>query len=64
MPVAHALLIAIYHMLRDDTIHRDLGSDHFDERRQRQSARNAVRHLQRLGYTITFDELEGRRDAA
>jgi transposase len=58
--VAHALLVAIYHMLRDGTTHRDLGPDHFDEQRRRQSAISAVRHLQRLGYTLTLEELEAR----
>jgi transposase len=62
--VAHALLVAIYHMLRDGTIHRDLGPNHFDERRREHSARNAVRHLQRLGYNFTVEELEARRVAA
>jgi transposase len=62
--VAHALLVAIYHMLRDGTIHRDLGPNHFDERRRQQSARNALRHLQRLGYNFTLEELEARRVAA
>jgi transposase len=62
--VAHALLVAIYHMLRDGTVHRDLGPNHFDERRRQQSARNALRHLQRLGYNFTLEELEARRIAA
>lgn len=62
--VAHALLVAIYHMLRDGTVHQDLGPNHFDERRQRQSALNAVRHLQRLGYDLTMGELELRRATA
>ena len=61
--VAHALLVAIYHMLRDGTMHQDLGPDHFDERRRRQSAINAVRHLQRLGYALTMDELEAHSAA-
>lgn len=62
--VAHALLIAIYHMLRDGVIHQDLGPNHFDERRREQSARNALRHLQRLGYRFTIEELEARRGVA
>jgi transposase len=27
--VAHSLLVAIYHMIKDGTLHHDLGSDHF-----------------------------------
>jgi transposase len=62
--VAHALLVAIYHMLRDGTVHRDLGPHHFDERRRQQAARNAVRHLQRLGYKVTIEEAPTQRPAA
>jgi transposase len=62
--VAHALLVAIYHMLRDGTVHRDLGPHHFDERRREQSARNAVRHLQRLGYKVTIEQAPTQRPAA
>jgi transposase len=62
--VAHALLVAIYHMLREGTVHRDLGPNHFDERRREHSARNAVRHLQRLGYKVTLEEGPGQRPAA
>src|SRR5215472_4652852 len=62
--VAHALLVAIYHMLRDGTVHQDLGAGYFDERRREQSARNAVRHLQRLGGGVTIGEEPGQRPAA
>lgn len=62
--VAHSLLVAIYHMLRDGTVHQDLGPDHFDERRREQSTRRAVRQLQDLGFDITVEELETRRRAA
>lgn len=62
--IAHALLVAIYHMLRDGTVHQDLGPHYFDERRRLQSARNAVRHLQRLGYRVTIEEGPLDRPAA
>lgn len=62
--VAHALLVAIYHMLRDGTVHQDLGAGYFDQRRRQQSARNAVRHLQRLGFRVTIEEEPGQRPAA
>lgn len=62
--VAHALLVAIYHMLRDGTVHQDLGANYFDERRREQSARNAVRHLQRLGFRVTIEKEPGQCPAA
>ena len=30
--VAHAILVTIYHLLKDGTYYRDLGADHFDRR--------------------------------
>jgi transposase len=62
--VAHTLLVAIYHMLKDGTVHQDLGAGYFDERRRQQSARNAVRHLQRLGFRVTIEVEPGQRPAA
>jgi transposase len=62
--VAHALLVTIYHMLQGGTVYQDLGANYFDERRREQSARNAVRHLQRLGFEVTITEAPGQRPAA
>ena len=54
--VAHSLLVAIYHMIKDGTLHHDLGSDHFERLDRKQIARRAVRRLERLGYQVTIQE--------
>jgi transposase len=54
--VAHSLLVAIYHMLKQGTVHDDLGSDHFERLDREQIARRAVRRLERLGYQVTIQE--------
>jgi len=54
--VAHSLLVAIYHMIKDGTLHHDLGSDHFERLDWGQIARRAVRRLERLGYQVTIQE--------
>jgi transposase len=54
--VAHSLLVAIYHMLKEGTFHQDLGSDHFERLNREQIARRAVRRLERLGYQVTLQE--------
>jgi len=54
--VAHSLLVAIYHMIKDGTLHHDLGSDHFERLDRGQIARRAVRRLERLGYQVTIQE--------
>jgi transposase len=56
--VAHSLLVAIYHMLKQGTVHDDLGSDHFERLDREQIARRAVRRLERLGYQVTIQEAE------
>lgn len=53
--VAHALLVAIYHMLRDGTVHHDLGPTYLDRNRRLQSANNALRLLRRLGLKVTVE---------
>jgi len=56
--VAHSLLVAIYHMLKEGTVHHDLGSDHFERLNREQIARRALRRLERLGYQVTIQEAE------
>jgi transposase len=54
--VAHSMLIAIYHLIKDGTIYQDLGPNHFDELDRRRITHRAVRRLQALGYRVTLDE--------
>jgi len=53
--VAHALLVIIYHMLRDGTDYQDLGRDYHDERSREAIARRLSRRLNALGYRITIE---------
>jgi|SRR5579859_4138971 len=54
--VAHSLLIAIYYMLRDGVVHQDLGAGHFDRVDRQQVVRQAVKRLERLGYSVTLED--------
>ena len=54
--VAHALLVAIYHMLKDGTAYQDLGPDHFDRINREALVRRSVRRLERLGYEVSIKE--------
>lgn len=56
MAVAHSILIAIYHQLRDGTKFEDLGPSHWDEHHREAVARRSVERLQRLGYSVTIAE--------
>ncbi|MGH8472631.1 MAG: IS110 family transposase, partial [Gammaproteobacteria bacterium] len=50
--VAASMLKAIYHMLKDGTLHQDLGADYFARRSQQSRARQYVKHLANLGYHV------------
>ena len=53
--VAHAILVIIYHVLRDGTTHRELGGNYFDERDRQATVRRAVKRIERLGYRVTVE---------
>lgn len=54
--VAHAILVVIYHMLRDGTVYRDMGSDYFDRLDREAIVRRSVRRLENLGYEVTLQD--------
>jgi transposase len=55
--VAHALLTAIYYMLRDGVVHRDLGPDHFDRLNREAVISRNVRRLEKLGYHVSLQPI-------
>jgi hypothetical protein len=56
MAVAHSILIAVYHMLRDGAYFQDLGPGHWDDHHREAVARRSVERLRRLGYAVTIAE--------
>jgi transposase len=54
MAVAHAILVIIYHMLKNGTRYRDLGPNHFDKLNERSTLNRAVARIQALGYEVTL----------
>jgi transposase len=50
--VQHAMLIALWHMLKHRVPHQDLGADYFAQRNTAQLRRHHVRRLQQLGYQV------------
>ncbi len=55
MAIAHSMLIAIYHMLRDGAHFVDLGPEHWDSRHRDSVAQRSIRRLQQLGYKVTVE---------
>ncbi len=48
--VAHAMLIAIYHVLNDGVAYRDLGSDYYDHFNKERKINSLLKRLQALGW--------------
>jgi hypothetical protein len=54
--VAHSILIAAYHILKDDVPYEDLGGDYFTRRADpNRIAKRLVAQLERLGHTVTLE---------
>lgn len=54
--VQHAMLVALWHMLKYRVPHHDLGSDYFDRRNLARLRRHHVRRLEKLGYNVVLVE--------
>jgi transposase len=46
------MLIIVFHLLRDGSIYRDLGSNYFDERDRTATVKRAVARIARLGFDV------------
>jgi transposase len=63
--VAHSLLIAAYHILKDDVRYEDLGGDYFARRADpERTTRRLVAQLERLGHTVTLQTPKATEVAA
>jgi len=54
--VQHAMLVALWHMLKHRVPHHDLGADYFDRRNTARIRRHHVRRLEQLGYQVLLVE--------
>lgn len=56
--VQHAMLVALWHMLKHRVPHHDLGADYFDRPNTERTRRHHVRRLEKLGYDVVLVEKE------
>jgi transposase len=54
--VQHAMIVALWHMLKHRVAHHDLGVDYFDRGTTDRVRRHHVRRLERLGYDVVLVE--------
>lgn len=52
--IAHSMLIAIYHMIRNDQPYRELGANVFDTRSAESKKTFLIKQLEHLGYTVNL----------
>lgn len=53
--VAHSMLIAIYHMIRNTQRYRELGAEQYEQRSDQSRKRSLVKQLESLGYTVNLE---------
>jgi hypothetical protein len=53
--------MAIYHMLKDETMYHDLGPNHFDCRTKDRQKNRLVKHLTDMGYAVQLAALHDKR---
>ena len=59
--LGHHLLVAAYHVIRDEVVYHDLGAQYFDQRARTYVEQQCVRRLEKLGYQV---ELQPMKPAA
>jgi transposase len=52
--VQHAMIVALWHMLKHRVPHHDLGVDFFDRRDTERTRRHHIRRLEKLGYDVVL----------
>ena len=52
--VAHSMLIAIYHVLKDNVAFKDLGADYYNQFNRERKANGMIKKLKALGYNVTI----------
>ena len=56
MALAHTILVMAYHMLSRHEPYREKGGNYFDRVRPEKTAKHLVKHLERLGYSVTLHQ--------
>lgn len=55
--VKHSIICACWHMLSTGEVYRDLGGDYFRRRDPERQTRRLIAQLERLGHTVTLQEV-------
>jgi transposase len=56
--LGHAILVIVYHVLKEGVTYKDLGPDYFDKLDSQRLTRSLVRRLERLGHDVVLKPKE------
>jgi transposase len=55
--VAHSIIVIIYHVLKERTEYKDLGSEYFERRDVEKQRKRLIKQLESLGLKVTVEEV-------
>jgi transposase len=56
--VGHTILVAAYHILKEEVDYKDLGGDYFLKRNEEKTTRRLIKQLEQFGYQVELKRLE------
>jgi transposase len=56
--VGHTILVAAYHMLKEEVDYKNLGGDYFQKRNEEKTTRRMVRQLEQYGYQVELKRMK------
>jgi transposase len=56
--VGHTILVAAYHILKEEVDYKDLGGDYFQKRNEEKTTRRLIKQLEQFGYQVELRRLE------
>jgi transposase len=56
--IAHSMIVAIYHIIRDNRKYKELGKEWFGERSAESQSKALVKKLERLGFTVQLQQAQ------
>ena len=60
----HSILVAAYHIIKNNEVYQDLGGDYFDRINSQTKVHRMVKRLENLGYKVTLEQCQPQPKAA
>jgi len=53
--IAHSILVAVYHILKDGCAYHELGEDYFDRLNEQAVKNRLVKRLEKMGHKVILE---------